>query len=61
MVDLPRTPLDSYVTQAPQSSVSGGEIRSAFGELAQTLDGIGESFEAADIEKAGLEGQGAVY
>ena len=61
MVDLPRTPLDNSVTQGSQSSVSGGEIRSAFGVIAESLDAAGETFEAAEIEKAGLEGQGAVY
>lgn len=61
MVDLPRTPLDNSVTQGSQSAVSGGEIQSAFGQLAAGMDALGETFEAASIERAGLEGQGAVY
>ena len=61
MVDLPRTPLDNSVTQGPRSSVSGGEITSAFGELAANLDEAVGTLENAAIEKASLEGQGAVY
>jgi uncharacterized membrane protein len=61
MVDITTSPLDNSVTQGSQSSVSGGEIQSAFGALAAGMDELGQTFENAAVEKAGLEGQGAVY
>jgi len=61
MVDLPRTPLDNSVTQGAQSSVSGGEISSAFGQFAAGMDELAGNLEDVATENAALEGQGAVY
>lgn len=60
MVDLPRTRV-SEITRGTQSTVSGNEIRSAFGQLAAGLDALGQDFEAASVEMAQDEGAGAVY
>jgi hypothetical protein len=68
MAGLPYIQIEKRVTDAPQSTVSGGEVRSAFGALADGLDSIASGLkrreaeqESFRVEEAALRGQGAVY
>ena len=62
MVTLPTiNSSQTELTQAPQSGVSGAYVSSAFSKLAQGMDAVGMNFQAAQDEKASLEGQNAVY